>query len=117
MANVLKKILGDKRQWRGMEARAAALPRDYRVVYDEIKKYLFKFSAGNGMETVAILEDLLGLFESGAADGRRALDITGDDVAAFCDELLRSARTYTDRWREELNRNVIDKVGNEEPER
>ena len=60
MVNLLKKVLGDKKQWRGMEARAASLPRDYRVVYDEMKTYLFKFSAGGGMDIVAILEDLVG---------------------------------------------------------
>jgi DNA-binding ferritin-like protein (Dps family) len=36
---------------------------------------------------------LLDLFETGAADGKRVLDITGEDVAAFCDELLRHAKT------------------------
>jgi len=114
MYDWLTKIIGDKQRWRRMESRAAALPRDYQVVYDEIKKYLFKFSAGNGLETVAILEDLLGLFESGAAEGRRALDVTGEDVAAFCDELLRSARTYTDKWREDLNRAVQQQLRNGE---
>src|SRR4051794_31740975 len=110
MANLLKKLIGDKKEWRGMEARAAALPRDYRIVYDEIKKYMWKFSAGGGMDIVAILKDLLGLFETGAADGRRALEVTGEDVAAFCDELLRSAKTYTEKWHEELNRDVLKKL-------
>jgi DNA-binding ferritin-like protein (Dps family) len=116
MDNWLKKIIGDKKQWRQMEARAKALPRDYQIVYDEMKKYLFKFSAGNGMETVALLNDLLGLFESGAADGRRVLDVTGPDVAAFCDELLKNAKTYTGKWHDELNRDVAQKLGDEEPQ-
>jgi DNA-binding ferritin-like protein (Dps family) len=115
MANWLNKLIGDKKEWRQMEARAAALPRDYRTVYDEIKKYLFKFSAGSGMDTVAILNDLLGLFESGAADGRRVLDVTGEDVAAFCDELLRNAKTYTKKWHDDLNRDVAQKLRDEEP--
>jgi DNA-binding ferritin-like protein (Dps family) len=110
----LKKLVGDKREWRAMEARAKALPKDYRIVYDEIKQYMWKFSAGNGMDVVAILKDLLGLFETGAADGRRVLEVTGEDVAAFCDELLRNARTYTENWRESLNRDVLKKLGDEE---
>jgi DNA-binding ferritin-like protein (Dps family) len=116
MPNFLQKIIGDKKRWRRMESRAAALPRDYQIVYGEIKKYLFKFSAGDGMETVALLEDLLGLFETGAADGRRALDVTGEDVAAFCDELLRNAKTYAGQWHAELNRNVMQMLRDEEPE-
>jgi DNA-binding ferritin-like protein (Dps family) len=113
MANWLQKIIGDKKEWRRMEARAAALPADYRVMYDEIKKYMWKFSAGGGMDIVDILKDLLGLFETGAADGKRALEVTGDDVAAFCDELLQNARTYTENWRDALNRDVRKKLGEE----
>ena len=110
----LKKILGDKKEWRGMEARAAALPSDYRIVYGEIQKYLWKFTAGDGMDIIAILKDLLDLFETGAADGKRALEVTGEDVAAFCDELLRNAKTYTEKWHDALNRDVMDKLREEE---
>ena len=110
----LKKILGDKKEWRGMEARAAALPGDYRIVYGEIQKYMWKFTAGNGMDIIAILKDLLDLFETGAADGKRALEVTGEDVAAFCDELLRNAKTYTEKWHDALNRDVMDKLREEE---
>jgi DNA-binding ferritin-like protein (Dps family) len=110
----LKKIIGDKKEWWGMEARAKALPRDYRIVYDEIKKYLWKFSAGDGMDTMAILRGLLDLFETGAADGKRALEVTGEDVASFADELLRNARTYTEKWRAELNRDVQKRLHTEE---
>jgi DNA-binding ferritin-like protein (Dps family) len=113
VTSFLKKILGPKQEWRAMEARAKALPPDYRVVYDEIKPYLWKFTAGNGMDIIAILKDLLGLFETAAADGRRVLEVTGDDVAAFCDELLQNAQTYTANWREELNRDVKNKLRGE----
>lgn len=113
MNGFLKKIIGDKKEWRSMEARSKALPRDYQIVYGEIKQYMWKFSAGGGMDIVAILKDLLGLFETGAADGKRALQVTGEDVAAFCDELLRNARTYTDSWRQSLNRDVMRKLRSE----
>jgi DNA-binding ferritin-like protein (Dps family) len=112
--NFLKKMIGDKKEWKRMEARAEALPSDYRIVYGEIKKYMWKFTAGDGMDVIAILNDLLGLFETGAADGRRALEVTGEDVAAFCDELLRNAKTYTENWRTSLNRDVMDKLREEE---
>lgn len=110
MNNFLTKIIGDKKEWRRMEARADALPEDYRIVYGEIKKYMFRFSAGGGMDIVALLKDLLDLFETGAADGKHALDVTGRDVAEFCDELLRNAKTYTENWHEELNRDVMRKL-------
>ena len=114
MENFLTRILGDKKDWKRMEARADALPGDYRIVYGEIKKYLWRFTAGDGMDIVAILKDLLDLFETGAADGKHALDVTGQDVAGFCDELLRGAKTYTEKWHDELNRNVMDKLQEQE---
>lgn len=111
MRDLLTKLIGDKKEWRLMETRAAALPEDYRVMYTEIKKYVFNLAGGDGRSVVALLEDLLGLFESGAADGRGALEVTGDDVAGFCDELLRNARTYTQDWRDKLNRTVHEELG------
>lgn len=110
MKNILKTLMGDKKEWRRMEARAAALPSDYRIVYGEMKNYLWKFSAGSGMDIIVILSDLLELFETGAAGGRRVLEVTGDDVAAFCDELLRSAKTYTEKWHRDLNRDIRKKL-------
>jgi DNA-binding ferritin-like protein (Dps family) len=92
MSSLLTKVLGDKKEWRSMEARADALPRDYRIVYAEIKPYLFRFASGDGM------------------------DITGEDVAAFCDKRLRDTPSYTDKWRASLNRDVADKLGHTGPQ-
>ena len=114
MDNFLTKIFGDKKEWNSMEARAKALPRDYQIVYGEIQQYMWKLTGGDGLDIVAILKDLLGLFETGAADGKHPLEVTGEDVAAFCDELLRNANTYTENWRKALNRDVMKKLQSEE---
>ena len=58
-----------------------------------------------------LLADLRDLFETGVAEGKRVLEITGEDVAAFCDELLRNAKTYTDNRREDLNHDIMNKLG------
>lgn len=107
MNDFLKKIVGDKKEWRQMEARAKALPKDYQVVYEEIKHYIWKRS---GQGSIDIFKGLLDLFEEGVANGRNALEITGNDVATFCDELSPGAKTYTDRWREDLNHDVAKKL-------
>lgn len=107
MNDFLKKIVGDKKEWRTMEARAKALPKDYQVVYNEIKPYMWK----RGQGSVDIFKDLLDLFEEGVANGRSALEITGDDVATFCDELSPGAKTYTDRWHDDLNHDIAKKLG------
>ncbi len=112
MKDFLKKIIGDfedKKEWNAMEARAKELPRDYQVVYGEIKLYLWK---GSGLlsSSIDIFKGLLDLFEEGAANGKGALEITGEDVAAFCDELLRGEKTYSENWREKLNYNIAKKL-------
>ena len=91
-----------------MEARAAALPRDYRIVYGEIKQYMF--TSGDGRDTLTVLKDILDLFEISAAEGKDALHVTGEDVAAFCDERLRGT-SVMDKWRASLNRDVAKKLG------
>ncbi len=70
-------------------ARVEALPHEYRYVFKKIQERMWMFAAGAGYDMMKIHADLLELFESGAADGKRVLEITGEDVAAFCDELLR----------------------------
>ncbi|MNO09765.1 hypothetical protein D3C81_2331790 [compost metagenome] len=54
--------------------------------------------------------ELIDLFEAGAADGRKVLDITGDDVASFADELVENAKTYTAKYREDLNKSIMDRL-------
>jgi DNA-binding ferritin-like protein (Dps family) len=71
---------------------------------------MWMFAAGSGYDMMKIHYDLIELFEEGAAAGKRVLEITGEDVAAFCDELLKSAQTYTENWRETLNRDILNKV-------
>ena len=110
MTGFLTKIIGDKKEWKAMEARAARLPRDYRVVYGEMKSYMWRFTAGDGMDVVAVLADVLALFEDGAAEGRPVLEVTGPDVAAFCDARLDVTETYADRWRAALNRDVAARL-------
>ncbi|KAA1424790.1 DUF1048 domain-containing protein [Mumia zhuanghuii] len=113
MTNILNKIIGDKKQWKRMEARAGELPRDYRVVYDEIKRYMWRFTSGDGSDIVAILDDVLATFEAGAADGLGVLEVTGEDVAAFCDDRLQGAKPYDGylaKWRTSLNQVALNQV-------
>ena len=50
MSNLWTKVIGEKKEWRSMEARAHALPRDYRIVYGEIKQYMKK----RGLPTIGV---------------------------------------------------------------
>lgn len=54
--------------------------------------------------------DLIDLFEEGAAEGKEVLEVTGEDVAAFAEELLKNTKTYTENTREKLNRDIAKKL-------
>lgn len=111
--NMLSKLLGEKKQWQRMEARADALPRDYRIVYGEMKSYLWRFTTGDGMDIVDMLADVLAEFERAAAKGQAALDVSGEDVAAYCDAKIGSAcppDMYLEKWRASLNQGVKKKL-------
>lgn len=105
------KVMESKREYKRQMARVNALPEDYRYVFKKIQSHMWMFAAGSGFDMLKIHYDLIELFEAGAADGKHVLDITGEDVASFCEELLRNAKTYTENWREQLNRDIQKHVG------
>ncbi|HET7578119.1 MAG TPA: DUF1048 domain-containing protein [Bacillales bacterium] len=105
--SIIEKIIGsldDKREWKAMEARGKALPSEYRNAYNAIKKYIWT-SGGltDWKDTSRILNGILDLFEEGAAESKKVTDLTGEDVAAFCDELMKDAKTWKDKYRTKLN--------------
>ncbi len=89
----IRDILKGKKEWRAHMARIKALPRDYRIVYKEIQKYLFKVGFVDLTEGTDLLSGIAGLFEEGAALGKGVLEVTGSDVAAFCDGLIKDLKT------------------------
>lgn len=103
------KIMESKREWKRQMARVKALGDDYEYVYGKIMHYLFSYGVGDEK----IFSGLIELFESGAAEGKRVLEITGEDVAGFCDELIRDAKTYTEKWRRDMNSDIQKKLGKE----
>ena len=107
----IKKMIRSKREYKQQMARVKALPEDYQYVFKKIQGHMWMFAAGAGYDMMKIHSDLIELFEDGAAEGKSVLEITGEDVAAFCEELLRGANTYTENWREALNRDIQRKLG------
>ncbi|GAB3065834.1 hypothetical protein GCM10027053_31360 [Intrasporangium mesophilum] len=113
--NVWEKVTGSDltRDWKAFEARAEALPTDYQQAWAEIKLQLLPHGDFTGRNLMPVLDGVLGLFEETAADGQSAREAVGDDVAGFCAALVGNdgARTYRDKWREQLNKNVARKLG------
>lgn len=112
MMELFKKLIGDKKEYKMMMARVDALPEDYKFVFKKIQNYMWNFATGNGMDMLHIQYELIDLFEAGAAEGREVLDITGDDVASFADELVANAKSYVAKYREDLNLSIKNRFEN-----
>lgn len=107
--SLIDKIIGDmgeKKAYRENEKRAKALPTEYADAYKEIKHYIFTTSGILSMEPLVSLVDLL---EEAAAEDRRVTDITGPNVAAFADELVRDAKSYKEQQGDKLNKKLNNK--------
>ncbi|MCP3800248.1 DUF1048 domain-containing protein [Allokutzneria sp. A3M-2-11 16] len=100
------------RECKAFEVRAEALPTEYRAAWAEIKAHLFPYGNFTGRNLMPILDGALGLLEETAADGQSIHEVLGEDIAGFCAGLAGGAggRSYRDRWREQLNRNVARKL-------
>ncbi|GBG07766.1 hypothetical protein PAT3040_02327 [Paenibacillus agaridevorans] len=102
----IQDIIQGKKEWRAHVARVKALPQDYRIVYKEIQKYLFKVGPVELTDGTGLLSGIVDLFEEGASSGKGVLEVTGTDVAAFCDELIKDSKTYADLYQETVDQKV-----------
>jgi DNA-binding ferritin-like protein (Dps family) len=99
--------LNEKREYKQTVARANALPAEYAKAYHEITNYIFHTS---GILTARPLAHLVDMLEEAAADGKHVLEVTGPDVAAFADELVRDEKSYHDQQRQKLNEKMQRKL-------
>ncbi|WP_042221567.1 DUF1048 domain-containing protein [Oceanobacillus manasiensis] len=108
--SLIDKIIGnieDKREWKALEARAKTLPTEYFNAYKAIQKYMWTTGGLTDWEdTSRIFTGIVDLFEEGAANGKKVTDLTGQDVAAFCDELVKDTKSWQDKHREKLNDSI-----------
>lgn len=95
----IRDIIEGKKRWRAHMARVKALPPDYQIVYREMQRYLFK-AGPIGSLNEGLLAGIVDFFAEGAAAGQGVLELIGNDVAAFCDDLVKDSPTYADICRE-----------------
>jgi DNA-binding ferritin-like protein (Dps family) len=62
------------------------------------RRYLFKVGGGT------LLPGIAGFFEEGVAAGKGVLELIGNDVAAFCDDLVKDSRPRADIRQEPVSR-------------
>ena len=95
-----------QQKWRAHMARVKVLPQDYQIVYKEIQNYLFKVGPVELTDGTDFLAGIIDLFEEGAALGKGVLEVTGSDVAAFCDDLIKDSKTFADILQESIDQEV-----------
>ncbi|MFC5407543.1 DUF1048 domain-containing protein [Cohnella soli] len=109
----IRDIIEGKKEWRAHMARVKALPQDYQIVYKEMQKYFFKVGPAElteGTGGTGLLSGIVDLFEEGAAAGKGVLQVTGSDVAAFCDDLIQDSKTYADSYQESVDQEVYKAI-------
>ncbi|MDD4511063.1 MAG: DUF1048 domain-containing protein [Oscillospiraceae bacterium] len=101
------------KELKAFELRAKKLPPDYQAAWEKIKTNLWPHSDFTGRNLMPILDGVLGLLEEAAADGQSVREVLGDDIKGFCSALAgeEGARSFRDKWREQLNDNIAKKLG------
>ena len=109
----LKNCKEEKQKYRDFLKRIEELPDDYRFAYKKMTEYMWSYYGGkDGYDMIAIQTDLLELLEEKAAEGIEVLEVTGPDVASFCDELLKNVTTYPENQRQRFNGEFQRKLKN-----
>lgn len=120
MLDLIKKIktliIGepwDSRSYKQMMKRVKNLPKDYHYVFRRIRHYM----TIHGLDPygdLTVYTDLVDLFETNAADGRKVLDVIGSDVGGLCDELVRTSAIHaqvTETMWGNINKDITEKLG------
>ena len=113
--NFWEKITGSDmtKEMKNFESRVKKLPADYQTAWEKIKTNLWSHSDFTGRNLMPILDGVLGLLEETAADGQSVQEVLGDDIKGFSSALAgeEGAKSYRDKWREQLNHNIAKKLG------
>ncbi len=101
-----KTIRAEKREWNKLQKRVKALPSDYRYVYKQMLKYIYKTVNLDSQQLIEFNLEIIELFESGAREGKHVLEITGRDVASFCDQLTVDMTSYMEEIESEIEESI-----------
>ncbi|MCP3027754.1 DUF1048 domain-containing protein [Halobacillus sp. A5] len=113
--NFFERITGSDmtKEMKAFEERAKLLPAEYQAAWKEIINNLWIHGDFTGRNLMPFIESSLELLEVTAADGQSIEEVLGDDIKGFCSALVgdEGAKTYRDKWRDQLNNNVARKLG------
>ncbi len=106
-------------QWKPLQARFKALPKDYQEVYMQVSaSYWGKGKGGvfDNRADVDFFADLLDMLEEGVLDGIPAKNFVGEESREFVQELTQTDAygAYREKWRKNLNATILKKLGRNE---
>lgn len=111
--NIINKFLDtvigmreEKKEYREFKKKMNALPKEYRIVLEQIEKYMWNFAADGSM--MQVIYTVYEMFEEAIADGKDVLEVTGDDVVAFCEGIMQALEV--NRWDNKIKNKLNDKV-------
>lgn len=118
--NFIKLVIGDldeKREYKELMKRVDALPKEYSFAFKKIQKYMYTVGAPGGdmniFTDMTMFQDLVELFEISAADGRKIVDVIGNDADKFSDEFMSAYRMDRGAMREKLNSEIMERFNKE----
>lgn len=118
--SITKLIIGDldeKKAYKQMMKRVDNLPRDYKIAFKGIQKYINTIGAPGGdmsiFKDLTLFIDLIELFETSAAEKREVIDVIGSDIDKFTDEFMKAYVNGAETRQEKLNREIMEKFNKE----
>ena len=117
-AGWIEKLTGsleEKKRYRDFRARAKALPAGYGSAVLALERYLLRFGAiSRGDTLVAMLVDLVELFEESARAGTPVREVVGDDPVEFAETFL--ANYAEGQWINKERERLIESITRAEAE-
>lgn len=114
--NFWEKVTGSDMtaEMKEMESRIKQLPVDYQTAWEEIKAAIWPHTDFSGRNLMPIFEGVLGFLEESASEELSVKEALGENIQEFCAVLTSEtgAKSYRDKWRDQLNRNVVRKLKN-----
>lgn len=108
--NIISKLIGEKKQWKQYKARKKNLPANYRAAVDALEMHIFISGAETGETVGQALEDLMELFEQGAASRTPIREIVGENPADFAEAFVSNYNT--EGWRARQTQKVREALDN-----
>ena len=93
-------------EWQMQLKRVEALPADYQIVFEEVRKYMLNSPDPTGYSNIHRVYQLIDQMEKAAESGKSVLEFTGSDIGNFAEGFGRVGNPNKDQ----LNQTVQERL-------